>query len=656
MTPRPVLSVDFGTTKTYFSKCPAEDPSPVSVDFGDGRDGLLTAILYRDGKDPLIGQTALDEFGEATTGERAGLRLVTNFKPEIALSGEARTAATDYLAAVLAEAGRQRLDVDPSVRQVLFGVPSEADDGYRAALKRVAEAAGYGTPELVDEPKGALLYHLKQREISVDQALGGVLVVDFGGGTCDFALLEGGRVTHSWGDMLLGGRLFDDLFHQWLLDQNPGLEEDLKARGASYFVGTYLCREAKEFFSRSQARDRTTAVSKVFPRYGRFTDLTWEEFVERGTHYSPSRLIRQALGAGAGNTLSDGERDLFLWFRKSLTEGLRSKGIANERITIVILSGGSSLWPFVPDILKEELPHLEDQAILRSDRPYAVISMGISVLPALKRKFARVRDALREELPVFIDEEIRPLLESRCALVEDRIVAWSRATIFQQGVGPVLERFRAKGGSLSSLRKELKKQVTLREADLRKTIGDALPLLLSGLRGEARELLAEWFSAHGIALPKRDFPLSADPAQRSDTILSTRAIGVEGMFDALQTVLGGLLTAVTAVLSGGAGTALIASGPVGFVLGGVLGASIAYLLARYGKEKARTFVEDLNLPPAVAGLLIDEGRIAALQEELSTNLRAHLEERLAPTRSQLEGHIQNLVLDEMNALNEINSF
>ncbi|HCL78332.1 MAG TPA: hypothetical protein DIC53_00005, partial [Synergistaceae bacterium] len=73
---------------------------------------------------------------------------------------------------------------------------------------------------------------------------------------------------------------------------------------------------------------------------GRFTDLTWEEFVERGTHYSPSRLIRQAFGAGAGNTLSDGERDLFLWFRKSLTEGLRSKGIANERITIVILSGG----------------------------------------------------------------------------------------------------------------------------------------------------------------------------------------------------------------------------------------------------------------------------------------------------------------------------
>lgn len=656
MTPRPVLSVDFGTTKTYFSKCPAEDPSPVSVDFGDGRDGLLTAILYRIGKVPLIGQTALDEYGEATPGERTRLRLVTNFKPEIAASGEARGAATDYLASVLSEAGKQRLDVDPSVRQVLFGVPSEADDEYRTALQSTAEAAGYGTPDLVDEPKGALLYHLKQREISIDQALGGVLVVDFGGGTCDFALLERGRVTHSWGDMLLGGRLFDDLFHQWLLDQNPGLEAELEAKGASYFVGTYLCREAKEFFSRSQARDRGLAVSKVFPRYGRFTDLTWEEFIERGKHYRPSRLIRQAFSGSTGQTLPDGERDLFLWFRKSLTEGLRSKKIINERVALVILSGGSSLWPFVPDILKEELPHLGDQAILRSDRPYAVISMGISVLPALKRKFARVRDALREELPVFIDEEVRPLLEKRCALVEDRIITWSRATIFQQGIGPVLERFRKKGGSFASLRRELKKQVERREEDLRKTIADALPLLLSGLRGETRELMAEWFSAHGIALPGREFALSADPAHRGDSILSTRAIGVEGMLDALQTVLGGIITAGSAILCGGAGTALIASGPVGFVLGGVLGASITYLLARYGKERARTFVEDLNLPPAAAGFLIDEGRIAALQEELSANLRAHLEARLAPVRSQLEGHIKKLVQEEMDALNEVNSF
>ena len=43
------------------------------------------------------------------------------------------------------------------------------------------------------------------------------LVVDFGGGTCDFAFMYRGMVRNSWGDMELGGRLFDDLFFQWFI-------------------------------------------------------------------------------------------------------------------------------------------------------------------------------------------------------------------------------------------------------------------------------------------------------------------------------------------------------------------------------------------------------------------------------------------------------
>lgn len=656
MTDRPVLAVDFGTTKTYLSKCPPDDPSPVSVDFGDGRDGILTAILYREGKPPLIGETALDEYGEATEAERKGFRLLTNFKPEIASSQEARTAASDYLSAVLGEARRQRLDVDPTVRHVLFGVPSEADDIYRTALQRTAEAAGYGTPDLLDEPKGALLYHLKQRDISVDQALSGVLVVDFGGGTCDFALLDGGHVVHSWGDMHLGGRLFDDLFYRWMTDQTPGLERDLEEKGAAYFVGTCLCREAKEFFSRSMARDRTLSISKVFPRYGRLTGLTWEEFLRRGRRYTPSKLLRETFQGTGDFSLPEEPRDLFSWFRESLVSGLPLKDGEWERISLVILSGGSSLWPFVPDILKEELPHLGEQAVLRSDRPYAVISMGIALLPALKKKFVRVRNALKDELPAFIEEEVRPLLERRSALVEDKIVTWTSAFLFQQGIRPVLEDFRKKGGTLTSLQEKMKRHLELREGALQEIIEKNLPLLLSGLSGETKERLAEWFSAHGIALPGKPLALTADSPESGIPILSAKTVGIDGLFDTVRILFGGLLTAMTAVLCGGAGTALIATGPLGFVAGGILGATIAYLLARYGKERARGFVEELNLPPSAAAFLVDDKKIAALQEELTDNLRAHLRTRLAPVRSQLEGHIKNLVQEEMDALNEVNSF
>ncbi len=140
-----MLAADFGTTKTYFSKCPGDDPSPVSIDFGDGRDGIPSAILYREGKEPLVGQTALDTYGEASPEERRTLRLRTNFKADLVRSEAARAAAADFLAAVLAGARKQHLDLEPDRRQVLFGVPSEADDSFRSALRETARRGGFGS-------------------------------------------------------------------------------------------------------------------------------------------------------------------------------------------------------------------------------------------------------------------------------------------------------------------------------------------------------------------------------------------------------------------------------------------------------------------------------------------------------------------------------
>ena len=43
---KPVIAVDFGTSNTYITKCPGDKSAPVGIDFGGGRDGLATAILY----------------------------------------------------------------------------------------------------------------------------------------------------------------------------------------------------------------------------------------------------------------------------------------------------------------------------------------------------------------------------------------------------------------------------------------------------------------------------------------------------------------------------------------------------------------------------------------------------------------------------------
>ena len=105
-----VLAIDFGTANSYFCKCPGDQLTPNGVDFGDGRDGLATAILYRKGRSPLIGQAAMEEYYEATPQERSGYVLRTHFKPDIATGQEARRNAADFLGAVLEDARGQQLD------------------------------------------------------------------------------------------------------------------------------------------------------------------------------------------------------------------------------------------------------------------------------------------------------------------------------------------------------------------------------------------------------------------------------------------------------------------------------------------------------------------------------------------------------------------
>ncbi len=659
MSSRPVLSVDFGTTKSYFSKCPANDPSPVSIDFGDGRDGIPSAILYIEGKTPLIGQTALDEYGDADPRERNRMRLITNFKADLPRSAGARSAAADFLAGVLSLARSQHLDLEPGQRMVLFGVPCESDSFFRSAVREAAGKGGFGTPELVEEPKGALLYHLKQGDIPVAKALEGVLVVDFGGGTCDFAFLEGGRAVHAWGDMTLGGRLFDDLFFQWLLDSDPGLEEELEAKGSAYFVHSLLCREVKEFFSRTMARDRSAAVSKALPGYGRFSDMRWEEFLIRGRNYSPSAFFRQAWNAGE----TPSPTDLFGRFRECLVSGIREKGIDPQKVSLVILAGGSSLWPFVPEIISGELSLPSGTSslpagpvLLRSERPYAVISMGLALLPALTERFSAIRVKLSAELPRFLRDVAGPALTKRCAMVKDRILAESGNEFFRKKIRPLFEEFRKEGGSLSSLRRRLSEVLEAEEPFLRRSLERSFPLVTSGLREEIRKLTAAWFSGHGIVAPGRDFSRTSQEENTERGIVSIGAPGIDWVLDVLGGILGGIVTAGSALLCGGSGTALLTAGPVGMAAGGIAGLSISWLLLRYGKKRVKGMAEEINLPPWLAAAIVPEKRITGAEKELEKAMEKYLEIRLSSIRKNLEDHVRTIAADEIKALSEIGGF
>lgn len=651
-----ILAIDFGTTNTYFSKCPADQVSPVGIDFGTGRDGLPTAILYRGDREPLVGEPALQEYGEASDGERGQYRLRTQFKPDIVSSEDAARAATDFLRVVVEQAQRQHIALDPAKHDVIIGVPSESHGPFRTRISGIARDAGYGDVRLIDEPKGALLHHLWHKDFSPEEARRGILVIDFGGGTCDFAFLQSLQVSHSWGDMELGGRLFDDLFFQWFLEQNPGVLKTMEKAGDTYYVHSYLCREAKEFFSLTMARDRSERVNKSVGRYGSLRGLDWDGFIERAKSYLPSPtfiLQMESMGVRAQRILQRKQSmDLIDWFRTTLSHGLAEKGVATDQISRVILAGGSSQWPFVSDVVTETLG-IDRSRLMRSDRPYAVISQGLAILPALQKNFEQTRDKLRRDLPRFCQTRVRPLAQR----VTDNYVAGVAADVtselFDRTIRPIVEEFREKGGSVKTLRESVAAQVKANEGRFRAILDKRMHTLQRGLPGELNELLREWFESYGLSVGEKPI------AEAQRTVIGQEIVQPDtpdlysGIMDTVGWFVVALATAVGASISGGGGIALVAAGPVGWIAGAIIGALVAFLAVRYGMSKAKEMADTWNAPAWIVKNVLLPSRIARMRGDFQSRLKETLQSETRALQDELESRIRQVTERQVEGLSEV---
>jgi molecular chaperone DnaK len=651
-----ILAIDFGTTNTYLCKCPADQISPVGIDFGTGRDGLPTAILYRGQREPLVGEPALHEYGEASDEERRAYQLRTQFKPDIVDSADAARAATDFLRTLVAQAQRQHIVLDPAGFDVIVGVPSESQGKFRDTLSQIARDAGYGAVRLVDEPKGALLHHLWHKDFSPDEARRGILVIDFGGGTCDFALLQSLQVTASWGDMELGGRLFDDLFFQWFMEQNPDALQAMDAAGDTYYVHSYLCREVKEFFSLTMARDRSETVNKSVGRYGSLKGMTWPDLLARARRYSPSPTFarhREAMGLRI-NSNADRKSaiDLIDWFRTSLSQGLPQEAVATGQISRVILAGGSSQWPFVPDVVTETLG-VERSSLMRSDRPYAVIAQGLSILPALQLKFDKVRDRLRSDLPQFCRTRVRPLVERVTANYTAGVAADVTSELFDKTIRPTLEQFRQQGGSAKALRETIAAEVKSREAALQEIIEARMQTLRLGLPGELNELLKTWSGSYGLSVGENP----VEQAQRVGAAQEMIQPAAPDLYGGIMEVVGWFVVAaaasVGAAISGGGGLALLAAGPAGLVAGAIIGAVVAFLAVRYGVGKAKELADSWNAPAWLVRNVLLPSRIAAMRTDFQRRLHDTLRRETAALQDELEQKIRDLTHRQIESLSEI---
>jgi len=659
---RGVLGIDFGTANTYICKCPEDQVLPEGTDLdGDGRDGLPSVILYRQGKEPLVGSAAYQEFGDATAAERANYTFRAQFKPDIVTSAEARDDAITFLKRVLENARRSSLDLEPAQRRVTIGVPAEAKESFRGTLAEIAREAGYGIIQTIEEPLGALFHHVARKSLSPSEAMRRVLVIDFGGGTCDFTLTDRGRILKSWGDMYLGGRLFDDLFYQWLIEQNPDVAAALDDRDEFYVI-SHVCRNLKEEFSREMTkRARAEAFTRMANfgagRCARLSDASWESFVDRASRFRPSPAFARHLRAmGVRSTsIREGQpTDLVGWFKNCLADGLIAKEVDRRDIATVILTGGSSQWPFVTDIVRDVL-HVEAARIRRSDRPYAAISQGLAIRPALHHKLEATKRKLEKDRQQFLDQQLGILIEQHIQDTANDIAHAITSELFDEHIKGTLVLFRQNGGKIVDLKLQVAEQARQFEPRVSAIVTTATDRIYKGLPTLVKDALLKWFADNGLNIGPDMLKLSDDRIDAADLCSGELPDLLFELRNYMTGIVASIVGVVTASICGGGGTALIMSGPIGWLIGLAIGAAVAYWAAKYGMEKAQSQAAALPLKAWMLRVVLRDGVIASAREKLRKQTHSQVLAELRKLQSTVSQQIEERVNREIKALTELHS-
>ncbi len=497
-----------------------------------------------------------------------------------------------------------------------------------------------------------MFYHLyyDRSRITVERAHQGVLVIDFGGGTFDAAYLRDGEVQQHWGNPMLGGRLFDDLFYQWFLDQQNGeaTRQEMLADGTLSYLRTFGFRRLKERFSAAwthqqleRFRERIT-VGVDFD-YGVFRNATLDEFYERASCYkaSPDLLDEMALlDDDSGRLLQQDSIGLMAELKTQLEAAHEHIGASCDTpITAVILTGGSCRWPFMMEMTQESFP---EAALFQSPDPEATISRGLALSYAFREYAKEVGTSLQDHTEE-LHAQLMDAISSNYHTLAHRIAAHFAEELYQEQIQPMFEEWRDQGGSIASLENKARDAAqTYFENEGQAAVEKEQTLFQERVEQVLNESVLAWLRKHRVT---RTEYLSLGPIHDMQHDELGWNTGFSDMmndfFDTTKWVISGLVGVGMAALTGGSGVAILMSGPLGWLLGLVVGAAATLTLL------SNVETRNLPLPSWVLKRIATPTRLEEAQgkfkEEVERNLIDMLHNQYDDISSELEQQISKLV-------------
>lgn len=251
------VGIDFGTSKTLVSRMVRETGQPETVRLGHEKDHIPTAIYIEENGSIYFGDEADDRIADATGTYLSGFKMQLGSRTPVHIQfmpdGSSQAYSAQKLVTLFLRYVREKTQelvfLNEPVTHAVITRPVSFSPICCQELKDAALAAGFRSVELTTEPEAAGLAFCR---LNAAQAFKrSALVVDWGGGTLDFALVtrHGADIsTHpdlTDGDTTMGGEQFDAQLWRHALQEL----EKLGVHGLNPITQLPIVRHGKEKLS-----------------------------------------------------------------------------------------------------------------------------------------------------------------------------------------------------------------------------------------------------------------------------------------------------------------------------------------------------------------------------------------------------------------------
>ncbi len=614
------IGFDLGHAETSVTQASMDATTQPLVLDVQGRKTTITAVAEANGR-VLVG-------GDAYMGRNPEGLKVAFKSPD--LKNPATRRPTKLFAQRIVELLTESKQIEGGARSLfVVGCPSGWGRAAHRDYAALFQEAGMQQVQIVPESRAAFLAARQSGEVPPEDLEGAVLIVDIGSSTTDFTFVVQRELRPvDFGHNELGAGILDKIIleRSLIADLNELFEEYPQYKAQCLLFS----REVKEsYFNSNNTQEVPADIAK------KIGEKRISFYIEIGDDDMAEIL-----------SIPIGELGGLAWpsaFQKEL-QSVREK-TADIPPTIILLTGGASRMPFVLECCEEIFPQAK---VKRGPEPESTIARGLALAGRLGKKGDKFHQEIED---IFASDKLKKVLREEPEKDEGSPLGYlmagiARFVVYKLSYNIILPAFiEWREGRISTLNR------------LERKIKERTQSFFEGLSGAGSqeledEVVEPWLEEYvkpaierltkpicdEAGIPATELSLSPDFALPTVNVAGpSDSVDALDDIDTLGTMSVVIGSIIIATLLGGGGTALLFAGPIGWIIGLVIGVVATFV----GKEMAMDTIEDSDVWVWVRKMMISEEtvqeKLEEKEEELFDQIFGALQEKAAAFDDLLEG-------------------